>query len=641
MVDDIITEMVFLHHSQANEVVDYVALSYCWGTTAQLRLLSSNFNDLLQNGIQVSSLPKTITDAILVTRKLGMQYLWIDSLCIIQDSNEDKDKELMKMASIYKNATITISAAAAADSGYGFLQDRDQVQLRLDKSMCLPFWRETEEGYRGVAGWIYLCPEAHIGHKVERFSGEIINTRAWTYQESTLAPRLLIYGSGPPQWHCAGKWRIYGLDIHPDCLPNPNSYTSVTKIVEEYGIIVPDQTLKFSDRKPYEHEDIGNRLDWLPLVENYSCRQLSFQADKLLALSALAAEHQAVEHGRYIAGLWEASLPRSLLWWRSTPSESIELTNERKLMHEYNWLRTRIYDDTSNMSGKLRSFARTLASSWSRRLHKPSSSKQAELSSMSAQYIAPTWSPMSSKQPILFLPTATQAEDTYHTTLATIHTIHIDLTSPLNPHGQLNFSYLDITAPMCCIPWKLLTANFVFVTSGEPFAYWDCIVADEPDYFEEIRKKWKQSLCMQAMADRNVQHPIDEGESSIRVTGAGARSRRPVVPEPADPHCRESEEPFKLVGDVKAAIADVLNGNTPLPKENGEPDFWLLEIERSMSPAGLVLKRVDGDIFARVGCFGMNRNLDPEVVLVQGHQFRGRRTWNWNSMLERKRIYLI
>ena len=76
-------------------------------------------------------IPKTFQDAITVTRYLGFHYIWIDSLCIVQDDNEDWARESAKMSSIYANAVLTIAASAAADDTYGFLHQRQHVGVQI------------------------------------------------------------------------------------------------------------------------------------------------------------------------------------------------------------------------------------------------------------------------------------------------------------------------------------------------------------------------------------------------------------------------------------------------------------------------------------------------------------------------------
>src|SRR5437016_11506675 len=107
-------------HETKGEIASYVALSYIWGGPQTCQTLKSNFDEHMQQ-IDAKKLPRTIMDAVFCTQKLGLKYLWVDSLCIIQDSLEDKAKEIGRMSSIYKNAYVTISAAKATSCQGGFL----------------------------------------------------------------------------------------------------------------------------------------------------------------------------------------------------------------------------------------------------------------------------------------------------------------------------------------------------------------------------------------------------------------------------------------------------------------------------------------------------------------------------------------
>lgn len=83
-------------HLTSGEKAPYAALSYCWGRSQPVTTNTLNINGMLR-GIATSTLPQTILDAITVTRKLGLRYLWADALCIIQDSASEKDEEIAKM----------------------------------------------------------------------------------------------------------------------------------------------------------------------------------------------------------------------------------------------------------------------------------------------------------------------------------------------------------------------------------------------------------------------------------------------------------------------------------------------------------------------------------------------------------------
>ncbi|KAF0320296.1 het domain-containing protein [Colletotrichum asianum] len=113
-------------HASSEEIGNYVALSHCWGPE-QLHPPETTWSNLRQRQecIDLTTLPSTFRDAVLVTRNLGVQYLWIDSLCIVQDDTADWQTESSKMAGYYSNAYLVISAAQAEDSTQGFLDAVD------------------------------------------------------------------------------------------------------------------------------------------------------------------------------------------------------------------------------------------------------------------------------------------------------------------------------------------------------------------------------------------------------------------------------------------------------------------------------------------------------------------------------------
>lgn len=100
---------------------DYITLSHCWGKKTLIRTLRENLQDFL---IQLPSLPNTFQDAILATRMLGVRYIWIDSLCIIQDNADDWAKEASLMHKVYKNAMCNLSASASRNSNEGLFRPR-------------------------------------------------------------------------------------------------------------------------------------------------------------------------------------------------------------------------------------------------------------------------------------------------------------------------------------------------------------------------------------------------------------------------------------------------------------------------------------------------------------------------------------
>jgi hypothetical protein len=141
----------------------------------------------------MSDLPQTFKDAIWITRRLGYQYIWIDSLCIIQDSAEDWEAESKKMAAIYQNATATISADAADGDHQGIFAG---VYNRRDKFKLLAM--PCSSSKRGLKGKIFVS----IREGRHDFKIMPLQTRAWVLQEKALSVRILHYQHTGLIWHC-------------------------------------------------------------------------------------------------------------------------------------------------------------------------------------------------------------------------------------------------------------------------------------------------------------------------------------------------------------------------------------------------------------------------------------------------------
>lgn len=129
---------------QTNKGIKYMTLSHCWGDDMPMKLLRENL-EKMKSGIILSQLSKTFQDAIRVTRSLGVRYLWIDALCIIQDSEDDWQQESARMNQTYSASFCNIAATAAPDGSKGlFLLTRSSPRAKFDRngwgkaSPCLP-----------------------------------------------------------------------------------------------------------------------------------------------------------------------------------------------------------------------------------------------------------------------------------------------------------------------------------------------------------------------------------------------------------------------------------------------------------------------------------------------------------------------
>lgn len=185
-----------IESSEYLEVPTYIALSYCWGDSHQLRTTKDNVAQH-RIGIEFSALPKTFQDAITVTQYLEFEYLWIDSLCIIQDMPEDWEYECSRMAGIYANAVLTIAAADAANSSVGFLHNYDAPK---PLSCQLPY---HESGDLAKHENEYIIVE-HIPYRPSYSPDKPsrLSQRGWTLQEGLLSNRVLNFRTGRLEWDC-------------------------------------------------------------------------------------------------------------------------------------------------------------------------------------------------------------------------------------------------------------------------------------------------------------------------------------------------------------------------------------------------------------------------------------------------------
>ncbi|KAI0369473.1 HET-domain-containing protein [Pilatotrama ljubarskyi] len=289
----------------------YLALSYVWGEAQPHRTVMANVAAYADG---INSLPQTIRDAIRVTHDLGFRHLWIDSLCIIQDSDEDKRRELGRMHRIYRNAYLTIIAASAQKVGEGFLQDRPapphDVTLPF---MCPSRPCEPTEGTandpgaltRPQIGTVHLSPRfTSADGDIELYSHaqEPISARGWCMQEYFMSLRALIFTSQTLQFRCQTTTQNIGGAFYSPL----------------YERRLPDMLLHRDPpvTEPDSEACIEAHHAWQDLVADYSRRAVSNASDRLVACGALAEEFQRVLHSDYLAGLWRDRLLAHLLWFK-------------------------------------------------------------------------------------------------------------------------------------------------------------------------------------------------------------------------------------------------------------------------------------------------------------------------------------
>jgi hypothetical protein len=285
----------------------YITLSYCWGPQRFLTTVSSNIAAHLER-LPEPSLPRTFTDAIEITRKLGLRYLWIDALCIIQDSAEDKAIEIVAMQSIYSNSILTIAVVNAMGVADGFLKSKPQLRVQIP----------------------YRCPDGILG-TVEVSPQEIVDlwqeplyTRAWCLQENLLSSRLLLFTNTEVIWQCQS---------HPMKRPNTThaSYQDDNPQLGKSPFARLPASLSTSasqDLGAFSSVDAGAdamRYNiWRNIAQNYTRRKLTVSSDRLPAIAGISQKFTDAWPDVYCAGIWKQQFIPSLTWRRKESLEGPE-----------------------------------------------------------------------------------------------------------------------------------------------------------------------------------------------------------------------------------------------------------------------------------------------------------------------------
>ncbi|KAL5323650.1 hypothetical protein ACEPPN_008190 [Leptodophora sp. 'Broadleaf-Isolate-01'] len=282
----------------------WATLSHRWGQADILKSMNSNIQEL-ETGIDVSKLPATFGDAIFLTRHFGLRYLWIDSLCIIQDSAEDWLKEAASMPNIYRNSYITIAAAATENSTGGIFVDRSW--LSTSKPCRLPIQVPLAETH-GILHFDVPF-DANLDGKETNY----LRTRAWCIQESLLSHRLLTFDTLQMSFTCVRHDLVESREM-PHALAREGRNTFLEQF--QGGAV----SLRAGDGETLRRMIIS----WYDILYDYTRRDLTFSNDKLVAISGIASVVGTCIQDKYFAGIWKHDMPRALLW---SPFEEETLPN--------------------------------------------------------------------------------------------------------------------------------------------------------------------------------------------------------------------------------------------------------------------------------------------------------------------------
>ncbi|PMD11977.1 HET-domain-containing protein [Hyaloscypha hepaticicola] len=263
----------------------YACLSHCWGTSDRIIKTSLTNFDEFKNEVLWNNLTENFKHAVDICRRLDIGFLWIDSLCIIQDSENDWKEESAKMASIYENAFLTIAATKSKEGAGGCYATTSPEFLGISVPNTDIYVRRH-------------CPEfpTHWIHKdPERWP---LLSRGWVYQEMRLSRRVLHFCSQEVIWECRESRKSESGCSDKDLSTDKPYYKDTMDAAVPYWKLEEDP-----------------RKLWYRTVHEYSRMQLTFEKDKFPALAALTQKMETLRgDDRFLAGLWEKTLLLDLLW---------------------------------------------------------------------------------------------------------------------------------------------------------------------------------------------------------------------------------------------------------------------------------------------------------------------------------------
>ena len=310
-VIDVSQDTLRLYQTSPGENGRYAALSYCWGGPQPYMTTTATLPARI-SGFQVGDLPKTLQDAVAVTRQLEIRYLWVDAMCIVQDSVVDKAHEVSCMATVYRNAHVTICASSASSADSGFLQDFSDPETASWGSLvplAFPIPNKDAESVKDILG----MPRTDMGtiwllDEDESFMNwdDPASKRAWCLQERVLSPRFLSYGRWPT-WRCSRATRSDGGFFLEQSKSGPDSRK------------LTDALLKRTSTGGTDLFTIHQlQRAWYKLLNDYSKREIGIDADRLPAIGGIAAAISRISGVGYVAGLWQNNILYDLMWYADT-----------------------------------------------------------------------------------------------------------------------------------------------------------------------------------------------------------------------------------------------------------------------------------------------------------------------------------
>ena len=346
----------------------YVTLSHSWALTGNsIRLTTENAEDWEygenpgEGGIPMEGLAQTFIDAMRITRELGYQYIWIDSLCIMQDSPEDWEREAQTMADVYGNSVLTIFASGmGVEGGQGASSDtcfsvRNLLELyapiimspSLDDAMLdgVPTEANANTTNPDVRASFYAIREKYETSVDAMLWGaqhkNPLLSRGWIVQERLLSPRTIYYGANELYWECrvhaVSESCPFGTPLMKDVSDSQSIWTANAKSVYQIlkspfpsSVVDTDTNMVNNDDSEDNTEYAQHLLElaacWTTLLTYYTATDLTYPSDRLIALAGMVTAIAETKGWSYIHGSWRELWPFDLLWGFSSVL-NVELFN--------------------------------------------------------------------------------------------------------------------------------------------------------------------------------------------------------------------------------------------------------------------------------------------------------------------------
>lgn len=266
----------------------YVTLSHCWGDGVPFKLLSTNL-ELLLKKVDCSALSQTFQDAINISISLGVHYIWIDSLCVIQDSSVDWRHESARMDKIYKSARCNIAATSGTNGNQGCFSDREPrllqpllVDMRWSMGHLADKW-----GERGLTAGLYYLQIQHNWRR--EVIGSPLNNRGWVLQERLLSPRILHFTGRRIYFECNTAIMCEDMPKIPLLDEDCNEALLVRRSL---GGLISENESVTQTIDPNRRCELSR--SWHSIITKYNTSDLTQEEDKLIAVSGIASEIQQV-----------------------------------------------------------------------------------------------------------------------------------------------------------------------------------------------------------------------------------------------------------------------------------------------------------------------------------------------------------